>query len=55
MYKALEAIVASPYLLKDIGMLSPDVQTAYLEAQHSVVNRFAPKMFAYKYTVMEAK
>ncbi|XP_070211159.1 uncharacterized protein [Littorina saxatilis] len=44
-----------PYLLRDIGQLSPDVQTAHLEAYHSVINHFAPKMLHFTFPVMQAK
>ncbi|XP_070206226.1 uncharacterized protein [Littorina saxatilis] len=54
-HRSLEGVIKSPYLLRDIGQLSPDVQTAHLEAYHSVINNFAPKMLHFTFPVMQAK
>lgn len=54
-HRTLDNIIRSPFLLRDVGMLSPDVQTACLESYHSVVCHFAPKFNHFTYPVMEAK
>ena len=45
----LEDIIQSRQILKDVPKLSPGAQTAVLEAFHSVVNHFAPKMYGFSY------
>ncbi|CAB4032315.1 Hypothetical predicted protein [Paramuricea clavata] len=37
-------------MLNDVKKLSPEVQTSHLEAFHSTLNQFHPKMTAYSYT-----
>ncbi|KAL8565477.1 hypothetical protein ACOMHN_049454 [Nucella lapillus] len=54
-HETLRGIISSKFLLKDIGMLSPDVQTACLESYHAVVCHFAPKLYSFSYPVMESK
>ncbi|XP_069125559.1 uncharacterized protein [Argopecten irradians] len=54
-HKMLAAVVQSPYLLKDIGKLSPVHQTYGLEVYHNVVNHFASKSNHYFYTAMLAR
>ena len=45
----LSKIIESPYLSTDVKKLSSDFQTSNIEAYHSVVNQFAPKMFSFTY------
>ena len=45
----------SPYLLRDLGKLSPVHQTFGLEVYHSVVNHFAPKSTHFCYESMLAR
>ena len=54
-YKALHDIIASPYLLRDIGKMSPLEQTAGLEAFHSVIGYFAPKNVHFFHGAMKAR
>ena len=54
-HRLLEKIIASPFLLRDVGLLSPDVQTATLESYHAVVCHFAPKLNHFTFQVMQAK
>lgn len=51
----LEELASAPSLLKDVGKLSGDLQTWSLEAYHSLVNQFAPKMCAYSYEGMKCR
>ncbi|XP_062600016.1 uncharacterized protein LOC134261608 isoform X2 [Saccostrea cucullata] len=51
----LEAIITSRQMKKDIPMLSPDVQTSSLEAYHSVINHYAPKMNKFSYHGMQSR
>ncbi|XP_057715805.1 uncharacterized protein LOC130931222 [Corythoichthys intestinalis] len=48
----LEKLICSSKLLADIGRLSPVYQTSHLEAFHSLVNHFTPKMFTFSYEEM---
>ncbi|KAL8618840.1 hypothetical protein ACOMHN_000847 [Nucella lapillus] len=43
-HETLRGIISSKFLLKDIGMLSPDVQTACLESYHAVGNGSLPSV-----------
>ena len=45
----LEKLLLSRYLLKDMRQLSGREQTSSLEAFHSLLNHFAPKMYAFSY------
>ncbi|XP_033725378.1 uncharacterized protein LOC117315337 [Pecten maximus] len=54
-HKMLTAVVQSPYLMKDIGKLSPVRQTYGLEVYHNIVNHFASKSNHYFYTSMLAR
>jgi hypothetical protein len=54
-HRSLSNIVSNKSLLRDIGMLSPDVQTASLESYHATVCHFAPKLNSFTYPVMQAK
>ena len=54
-HKVLEIILGQSMLLKDIGRMSPQVQTSCLEAFHNVVCLFAPKSTHYFYNQMEAR
>ena len=48
-YEKLCETLNKPSLLKAIKKASPAQQTSSLEGYHSVVNQFAPKMYAYSY------
>ena len=54
-HKALEDIVKSKFLLKDIGNMSPVDQTSGLEAFHKVICFFAPKDTHFFYHAMKAR
>ena len=45
----LSKIIGSPFLFTDVKKLSSDFQTSNIEAFHSVVNHFAPKMFSFTF------
>ena len=45
----LEEIITNTKLCKDIAKMSTCYQTSSLEAFHSVINQFAPKMFGFIY------
>ena len=49
-YEKLNDVLLSTQLHKDMKHLSPNYQTSSLEAYHSVVNHFAPKLLAFSYT-----
>lgn len=51
-YKALENIILSTTLVKDIGKLSGGAQTAALESYHSLLLLFAPKHTSFSYLGM---
>ncbi|XP_062588586.1 uncharacterized protein LOC134250245 isoform X2 [Saccostrea cucullata] len=51
----LEAIVNSRQMKKDIPMLSSSFQTSSVEAFHSVINQFAPKMYKFSYFGMQSR
>jgi len=42
-------VVTNTRLLTDMMKLSPTHQTSSLEAYHSVINRFAPKLLVFSY------
>ncbi|XP_021342022.1 uncharacterized protein LOC110454168 isoform X2 [Mizuhopecten yessoensis] len=54
-HKMLVSVVQSPYLLRDIGKLSPNHQTYGLEVFHNIVNHFASKSNHYFYPSMLAR
>ena len=45
----LNDVVTNTRLLTDMKKLSPNHQTSSLEAYHSVINHFAPKLLAFSY------
>lgn len=51
----LELIVNSRQMKRDIPMLSPSFQTSSLEAYHSIINQFAPKMYKFSYFGMQSR
>ncbi|XP_021359108.1 uncharacterized protein LOC110454083 [Mizuhopecten yessoensis] len=51
----LGLILSSTYLKRDIPMLSSGQQTSHLEAYHSVINHFAPKMIGFSYHGMQSR
>lgn len=51
----LEGIIHSRQMKKDIRMLSLQLQTANLEAYHSLINHFAPKMNKFSYQGMQSR
>ena len=51
-YELLTNIVENRNRLKDVRQLSPKYQTSNLEAFHSVLNNFAPKMFHFHFESM---
>ena len=54
-HKALTLVIRSPFLLRDIGKMSPYEQTAGLESFHKVVGFFAPKDTHFFYNAMRAR
>lgn len=48
----LEKLVRDKRLSKDIAKLSGEHQTSKVEAFHSLIIQFAPKMYVYSYTGM---
>ena len=48
-------IITSPYLRTDVKKMSPAVQTSSVEAFHSVVNHFAPKMLSFTHEGMSCR
>ena len=46
-YEKLSDIILNKRLYNDLKKLSPVHQTSGLEAHHSVVNHFAPKLLAF--------
>ena len=54
-HKSLQLLLNNKVFLKDIGKLSPSGQTSSVEAYHSVVIYFAPKMTHYFYLTMKAR
>ena len=54
-HKSLQLLLNNKVFLKDIGKLSPSGQTSFVEAYHSVVIYFAPKMTHYFYLTMKAR
>ncbi|XP_061190950.1 uncharacterized protein LOC133199083 [Saccostrea echinata] len=51
----LGTIVNSRQMKKDIPMLSSSFQTSSVEAFHSVINQFAPKMYKFSYFGMQSR
>ena len=54
-FKGFRGVVESPYLLRDLGKLSPVHQTYGLEVYHNIVNHFAPKSTHFFYESMLAR
>jgi hypothetical protein len=48
----LQDILNATHVRKDIKMLSPSMQTSSVEAFHSLIIQYAPKMFAFSYEGM---
>lgn len=55
MVEKLEGIIHSRQMKKDIRKLSPQLQTANLEAYHSLINHFASKMNKFSYQGMQGR
>lgn len=51
----LQTVISSCQMKKDIPMLSTCQQTSELEAYHSVINHFAPKMIGFSYHGMHSR
>lgn len=51
----LELRVNSRQMKRDIPMLSLSFQTSSLEAYHSIINQFAPKMYKFSYFGMQSR
>lgn len=51
----LQKILLNTRVVNQIGKLSGVYQTSALEAFHSVINQFAPKMYSFSYGGMEAR
>lgn len=49
-YDKVVGICGKSQVLNDVKKLSSEVQTSHLEAFHSTLNQFHPKMTAYSYT-----
>lgn len=49
------SVISARNVKADVSKLSPHAQTFSVEVFHSVVNQFAPKMFAYSYEGMECR
>ena len=54
-YDLVVDIVENRNRLKDVKQLSPHHQTSGLEAFHSVINQFAPKMYHFHYRSMSTR
>ncbi len=54
-HKQVELVVESPYILRDIGQLSPYGQTSSVESFHRVICFFAPKSLHFFYSAMKAR
>lgn len=54
-HELMTDIIGDKRRLKDVRQLSPEGQTSSLEAFHSVVNHFAPKMLHFPYEGMNAR
>ncbi|XP_010790125.1 uncharacterized protein [Notothenia coriiceps] len=46
----LNKVVSQKAFVRDVKKMSPSQQTYGVEVYHSIVNQFAPKMYAYSYT-----
>lgn len=51
----LQTVISSCQMKKDIPMLSTCQQTSELEAYHSMINHFAPKMIGFSYHGMHSR
>ena len=54
-HKGLQLLIRNKMFVKDIGKLSYSGQTSSVEAYHSVLCYFAPKMVHYFYSPMKAR
>ena len=54
-HESIVDIITNKRRIKDVRQLSPHGQTSSLEAFHSVVNHFAPKMLHFPYEGMETR
>lgn len=54
-FELLDNLINNTRRLGDIRQLSPDAQTSALEAYHSVVNHFAPKMFHFHHASQRSR
>lgn len=54
-YELLREIVEDKRRLKDVRQLSPLGQTSCLEAFHSTINHFAPKMIHFGHRAMNTR
>ena len=54
-HEAIIDIVTDKKRIKDVRQLSPHGQTSSLEAFHSVINHFAPKMLHFPYEGMDSR
>lgn len=54
-FDKLSAIVTNKRLLDDIRQMSPRFQTFSVESFHSIINRFAPKAYAFSFHGMFAR
>ena len=54
-YDRLHKILTSRMLITDIGKLSAHFQTSGIEAYHSVITHFAPKLLVFGYEGMLAR
>jgi hypothetical protein len=48
-------VVLSTTLKKDVPQLATEAQTSDLEAAHSVMNQFCPKMIGFSYEGMHSR
>ena len=54
-HEAIIDMVTDKKRIKDVRQLSPHGQTSSLEAFHSVINHFAPKMLHFPYEGMDSR
>ena len=54
-FEKLQDLLTTKQMEKDVRKLSPGAQTAVLEAYHSIVNHFAPKMIGFSFHGMHSR
>ncbi|XP_049516299.1 uncharacterized protein LOC125942187 [Dermacentor silvarum] len=54
-YDKLSSLLTNKRLLNDIRQMSPHMQTFSVESFHAIINRFAPKAYAYSFHGMFAR